>query len=224
MELERPIKNDILFKSQNDNNFDYATINSQTGLNNEHSLFLLIEGYRDASSKLLNELLIAEKVDWLKIDSLIYPILFSFRHYLELIIKDTIRNYNLIDKKISSDEIGFKKEHSILNLWSLLKSRIIENYKDYDKEIYKQCVVENISVENMLIEINNLDEYSFGFRYPFQVVDYGKNIKSKIVYMFGELKIDLHNLNESMSKLINYFEGLNSQSVSILDEIQTVKK
>ena len=76
----------------------------------------------------------------------------------------------------------------------------------------------------MLIEINNLDEFSFGFRYPFQIVDYGKNINSKIVYMFGELKIDLNNLNENMSKLINYFEGLNCQSVHILDEIQTVKE
>ena len=222
--MERPIENDILFKSQSGNNFDYATINSQKGINNEHSLFLLIEGYRDASSKLLNELLIAEKVDWLKIDSLIYPILYSFRHYLELIIKDTIRNYNLIDKKISSDEIGFKKEHSILKLWSLLKNRIIENYNGYDKETIQQCEIENTSVENMLIEINNLDEYSFGFRYPFQVADYGKNINSKIVYMFGELKIDLNNLNTNMSKLINYFEGLNSQSVHLLDEIQTVKE
>lgn len=222
--MERPTEKDILFKSQSGNNFDYATINSQKGLNNEHSLFLLIEGYRDASSKLLNELLTAEKVDWLKIDSLIYPILFSFRHYLELIIKDTIRNYNLIDKKINSDEIGFKKEHSILKLWSLLKSRIVGNYEGYDKETYKQCLAENTSVENMLIEINNLDEYSFGFRYPFQVVDYGKNINSKIVYMFGELKIDLNNLSENMSKLINFFEGLNSQSIHILDEIQTVKQ
>lgn len=222
--MERPIENDILFKSQSGNNFDYATINSQKGINNEHSLFLLIEGYRDASSKLLNELLIAEKVDWLKIDSLIYPILYSFRHYLELIIKDTVRNYNLIDKKISSDEIGFKKEHSLLKLWSLLKSRIIENYNGYDKETIQQCEIENTSVENMLIEINNLDEYSFGFRYPFQVADNGKYINSKIVYMFGELKIDLNNLNANMSKLINYFEGLNSQSVHLLDEIQTVKE
>ena len=84
--------------------------------------------------------------------------------------------------------------------------------------------MENTSVENMLIEINNLDEYSFGFRYPFQVVGDGKNINSKIVYMFGELKIDLNNLNTNMSKLINYFEGLNSQSLHILDEIQTVKE
>ena len=222
--MERPTENDILFKSKNGNNFDYATINSQKGINNEHSLFLLVEGYRDASSKLLNELLTAEKVDWLKIDSLIYPILFSFRHYLELVIKDTIRNYNLIDKKINSDEIGFKKEHSILKLWTLLKNRIVENYEGYDKETIQQCEIENTSVENMLIEINNLDEFSFGFRYPFQIVDYGKNINSKIVYMFGELKIDLNNLNENMSKLINYFEGLNCQSVHILDEIQTVKE
>ena len=222
--MERPTENDILFKSKNGNNFDYATINSQKGINNEHSLFLLIEGYRDASSKLLNELLNAEKVDWFKIDTLIYPILYTFRHYLELIIKDTVRNYNLIDKKISSDEIGFKKEHSIIKLWSLLKNRIIENYNGYDKETIQQCIMENTSVENMLIEINNLDEYSFGFRYPFQVVGDGKNINSKIVYMFGELKIDLNNLNSNMSKLINYFEGLNAQSLHLLDEIQTVKE
>lgn len=219
--MERPIENDILFKSRDGNNFNYATINSQKGINNEHSLFLLIEGYRDASTKLLNDLLNTDDINWMKIDSLIYPIIFSFRHYLELIIKDTIRNYNLIDNKISPDEIGFKKEHSILKLWSLLKDRIIKNYDNLDKEAYNQCEIENFSVENMLNEINNIDENSFGFRYPFQTVGNGKNINSKIDFIFSGLKVDLNNLKSSMSKLINYFDGLNFQSSHLLDKIQS---
>ena len=39
---ERPEANDVLFISQSGNNFDYATINALKGINNEHSLFLLI--------------------------------------------------------------------------------------------------------------------------------------------------------------------------------------
>lgn len=218
---ERPEANDVLFKSQSGNNFNYATINALKGINNEHSLFLLIEGYRNASLKLINELLIVEKGDWLRIDSSIYPILFSFRHYLELILKDTIRNYNIIDNKISSDEIGFKKEHSILKLWLVLKSRIIEDYKE--KEIYDLCAIENNSIEKMLNEINELDEKSFGFRYPFNTLSKDDKINSKISYIFEELKIDLNNLNVKMNKIINYFEGINTNSIVILDNIQTKK-
>lgn len=220
--MDRPVKNDILFKSKDGNNLDYATINRQNGINNENSLFLLIEGYKCASLKLLNEILITDKVDWLKIDSLIYPVLFSFRHYLELIMKDTIRNYNLIDKKISSDEVGFEKGHSILKLWILFKNINAENHSKSDKDTFEQCKIENNSVEMMLNEINNYDENSYSFRYPFKVVGSGDKINSKLVYMFDELKIDINNLNISMLKLINYFDGLNSESMHKLDESQTI--
>ena len=103
--------NDKLFIPQTGINLEYSSINRFNGLNNDHSIFLIVEGYRNASFELLDTLLNDSQLDWLKLDSHIYPLLFLFRHYLEMIVKDTIRYENLISRKINSDEVGFPPEH-----------------------------------------------------------------------------------------------------------------
>ena len=61
-------------------------------------LLLLVEGYRESSFLLLNELTNNHENNWLKIDSFIYPALYLYRHYLEIILKDTLRYYRLLRK------------------------------------------------------------------------------------------------------------------------------
>ncbi len=133
LQIGPPQKEDKLFITNDGCNYEYSLINRRQGINNEHSQFLIIEGYRKASKELLESLLADEDIDWLKLDSKIYPILFLFRHYLEIIIKDTLRYYNILNDMIASDEVGFVKEHSLMTLWKSLKPFLERSYINYDK-------------------------------------------------------------------------------------------
>lgn len=217
--MEVPKKGDKLFIGKSGIGLDYASINRIKGLNNEHSFFLFIEGYRETSKELLDKLIQDKQLDWLKIDSKIYPILFLFRHYLEIIQKDIIRHTNLVKSKSATDEIGFEPEHSLKKLWEQLRPIIEENYQNYDAELKKKCRLGDDAVEELITELDSLDSGSYGFRYPFEKA---QKKDPKIHYALPELTTELKNLRDSMNKLIHYFEGIHSQAIASLDEVQRI--
>lgn len=49
-------------------------------------------------------------------DGYIYPALYCFRHYLELIMKDSIHYFKLNRGEILSDELGYERNHYLLEL------------------------------------------------------------------------------------------------------------
>lgn len=219
-DLERgvPNKGDKLFIDKKEYDYDYASINLFSGINNQHTQFLIIEGYKDVTIELLNQLLNDENIDWLKIDSRIYPIVFLFRHYLEVVLKDTLRYYNILNNNILSDEVGYEKEHSLMNIWQKLKHYLEKNYTNYDNELKNDCIEKDNAVEAIFTEIDDLDKDSFGFRYAFKGT---KFINEKIKYSLPKLSINLQNLQNTIIKMINYFEGINAQVAVFLDEKQT---
>ena len=97
--MEHPDINDTVFLEADGVGHNYASINRGKGIRNESGMFFIIEGYREASFYLLDELIKNHNQDWLKIDSIIYPVLFSFRHYLEVVMKDTLRYHRMIKKR-----------------------------------------------------------------------------------------------------------------------------
>ena len=199
-------------------NYDYSSINSIKGINNDHALFLIAEGYKNATMELLNKLLNDKEIDWLQLDTLIYPVVFLFRHHLEIIMKDTIRYENILEGNSFSDEVGFPIEHSLIDLWIDLRPDIEKRYIHYDEELKKECIEANNTVENMLSEIDNLDKGSYSFRYPFNTPRRGNN---EINYSLPQMSIDLENLKNNMIKLIDYFDGINEQARIALDEKQS---
>lgn len=219
-DLERgvPNKSDRLFINKKGNSYDYASINRFSGLNNEHTQFLIIEGYRDATIELLNQLLHDKEIDWLKIDSRIYPIVFMFRHYLEVILKDTLRHYNILNNNVQSDEVGYEKGHPLMDIWIKLKPNLEKNYAIYDNELQIDCKEKDEAVEIIISEIDNVDKDSFGFRYAYKGT---KSMNEKIKYSLPTMTIDLQNLQNTIIKMINYFEGINAQVAVFLDEKQT---
>lgn len=87
LEKGMPQKGDKIFVEKNGLDFDYASINTTRGINNHHSEFLIIEGYRESAKELLDNLLSDKDIDWLTIDSKIYPVIFLIRHYLNQFLK-----------------------------------------------------------------------------------------------------------------------------------------
>jgi hypothetical protein len=209
---------DKLFIPQTGLDMEYSSINRVVGGNNDGSIYLIVEGYKEASFELINNLLNDTKIDWLKLDSKIYPLVFLFRHYLEMILKDTIRYENLISKKNYSDEVGFPPSHSLIELWKELKPMIQKRYTLYDENLKKECKENDEVVEKLLTEIEDIDGGSYAFRYPFN-----KPTKTdkRIRYSLPFMTINLQNLKNMMQNLSDYFEGINEQARVSLDEIQS---
>jgi hypothetical protein len=201
---------DSFFVEATGNNYDYASINRTNDATNSTALLLLVEGYREASFKLLSELTQNHNNDWSKIDSFIYPALYVYRHYLELILKDTLRYYRLLKGEISAEQTGFANQHSLLELWKELKDHL-ENTIGHEAD----SILNRDIVEKLLTEFDSKDRRSFAFRYPFNAT---KLFTAPATISLSSFSIDLINLENICKKLSNYFEGINWRVAAMLDE------
>lgn len=123
-------------------------------------------------------------------DGLIYPALFSFRHYLELTMKDSL-NHNLGTSKVADDVI--KREHSLKKLWTALLPYI---EKGEDKEI----------MQKLIYEINNVDSSSETFRYPYEVDEDGNR---RLPHIDQTRLNDVVKLKFVMLKMYRFMDGIN---------------
>lgn len=184
-------ENDELIKeSENPNN---SIINRSININR----VFVPESYISNSILLLN--LIQLSNDNRIRDGYIFPALFGFRQYLELTMKDSIHNFKVALRECNDSQAGFKREHSLTNLWDTLNKMILrfENNNPDLKVIGK-----------LISEFDSVDESSIAFRYFYQL-DNKYNIKPHIL----DCKcIDINNLREVELKIYRFMEGINELS------------
>lgn len=158
------------------------------------------DGYYYASKTIVNRLLTT--TDKEKKDSLIYPALFLFRQYLELIMKDTIHNYKVAEGEIADEQHGYKSEHSLETTWQQLKEYLPQNVEEERNAV--------IATEQLIKEVNKLDHDSMSTRYPHKK---GKTPESVTQDSFNKAyRVDVKNMYNVMLKLNNYFEGISELS------------
>lgn len=125
-------------------------------------------------------------------DGLIYPALFSFRHYLELVMKDSIKQYR---NGVPAD-CAIKREHNLMVIWNEFQSYI---EKGEDKEI----------MEKLINEVNMIDPTSEIFRYPYLIDTEGylsmPDVKQTRLNNIKSLKT-------IMLKMYRFLDGENSLS------------
>ena len=126
-------------------------------------------------------------------DSYIFSAFYCFRHYLELMMKDSIHYFKFNRGEISSDELGYSdKEHGLFNLWNSLR-----NFLDDNSLVKRVCKI--------IKELDDLDKGSTTFRYAF------KHNNGRIVkYDYSATMIDVSELKKRVLQLYNFFEGVNS--------------
>jgi hypothetical protein len=170
---------------------------------------LFPEGYFNAALLVLDKLASSNSAG--EKDSLIYPALFNFRHYLELTIKDSIYNFTKKKRRKKKCFFSFCKNkknqtikypygHKLKPLWKKLKSLIPDFPSDSTDD----------TVDKLIKELDKLDKNSMTFRYVFQIAK-PKDTKNKLI--INEAKdVDVENLKIIMCKLYNYFEGISCLS------------
>ncbi len=162
--------------------------------------------YTDAYKYAADTLVEYAKRDKTSINFLIFPILFLYRHYIELALKQLIYTAS---KYLDNTQYSFNS-HDLISLWETTKELILKlvNVID-DFNIPKN---ELIAVENQIKQFDSLDRSSMTFRYP---IDKNGNV-------FKNLSdyINIENVRQIMDGLFSWFYGL----VCFIDEYQELKK
>ena len=154
-------------------------------------------GYASAATALLNLIKISN--DRFVRESYLNPVMFCFRQYLELSMKDSILRFRFMRKKANKDESKVQG-HDLQNLWDGLVKYITK-----DKAV--------ISIGNLIKEFNDVDKSGTLFRYNEFLT---KNICDEERKM---PLIDVDNLYTRILQMYNFFEGVNELARNGQDEM-----
>lgn len=148
------------------------------------------DGYMKASATLINQCQSAgDRADR---HELVYPILFCYRHGLELAIKWIINRYGRYASIPKEDYI----HHNLLQLWKVCKQVILEVGSDGEDEAL-------LAVEQVVKDFHDLDKGSFSFRYSTDV--------NGAVIALPNVPFDLENIKNVMEAVNNLFIGADGQ-------------
>lgn len=159
---------------------------------------LMQNGYASTSVLLLNIIKLSN--DRFLKESYINPIMFSFRQYLELTMKDSLLRFRLWRKNPSRGEANLDG-HNLFILWRDLKQYIGPE----DKEVKR--------IGKLVEELNAADEDGTLFRYNEFLTN---TIKNKEI---TRPLIDIDMLYLRILQMYNFFEGINTLARNGLDEI-----
>jgi len=183
-----PKKGDRLLRSSNDWNKAVEFVSSPIS-KHVH----LWDGYMRAAAGLI-ELCTQDGYEHER-HFVIYPILFNYRHGLELAMKWVVLMYG------GKGLAGIDEDHDLWKLWKQCK-KIVEKYDANNQETEK-------IVEKIIKEFHDLDKVGITFRYG-----WGKNGKE---IKLPDHLVDLENIRDVMEGVAGYFTGLDGW----LDDLQS---
>lgn len=153
------------------------------------------DGYKRASDILVQDVLKTGT----KKNFLIYPIVFLYRHYLELCLKDILRNSSILTGRIPD----ISGHHGISDIWNACKKIILElQSAEEDSSINLDIISQCIS------EFQKYDPEATAFRYPMNKK--GKNSLANLK------RINLLNFSEVGNKLSNAIGSLSEWAYVLL--------
>ena len=147
------------------------------------------EGYIKAGATLVDQ---CEHSDNLERHQLVYPILFCYRHGLELAMKWIIGQYGRFAQIVPADHM----HHDLWKLWGVCKNVILQVGSDGENESLR-------AVEQVVKDFHDLDRGSFSFRYSID--------KKGMVISLPDVSFDLANIKDVMEGVNNLFTGADGQ-------------
>ena len=189
--FEYPDSKDKLFDGNSPRSIYNVCITETRGANFAYSSGYLI------GAKLLSRMAIFTRCN---IDQLIYPIIFMYRHYLEIILKDLIRQ-GLNIKGETPDQIltDVLNGHNLMKLWNKFKPFFeeVSGRNESFSEVRK-------GVESYLNQINKVDPESMAFRYE-------KTKDRSRASLSGEINVNIVDFCNKMEKLTGLLEGVSCE-------------
>jgi hypothetical protein len=198
-----PRKGDVLFRDDLPDWPNNACLNSTFG----DDQLAYTEGYRRGANRLLRHV-IEEQTDQ---DFLLYPIIFLYRHHIELILKRLIvRAPYLIDRELTETEKKHLGGHRLDLLWQDLKPMFTQICEAAGWGRPNQDDIDGI--EDYIRQMVKLDPESFTFRYA--------RSKKGDPSLPADLKrINLRHFGEVMERLASHLDGIDS-ATSHIEEVK----
>jgi hypothetical protein len=150
---------------------------------------------------------------------LFYPIVFMYRHYVELMLKKLIvaldepgirRSPELSEEQRKKLCQG-RKAHSLQMLWDLVRERL---------KALGTGTPEDIEGVNFYIrQLDEIDPGAVSFRYTNAIEETKARLKKA---QKAGLDVDIHTFAEAMDRLANYLEGVDNQlwaSIEVYNEM-----
>lgn len=126
-------------------------------------------------------------------DPFVLPLMFLWRHLIEVTLKDLIREFReLFFEELSATEAKALRDHKLPDLWQIASSHVR----------LLGCGSGEISnLDAIFEEIHHVDPYADGFRYPFRRDGETKNLEG----LPGT--IDIEALNDSLRGALNFLSA-----------------
>jgi hypothetical protein len=160
-----------------------AVLDRRPGIGDFHA-----QGYRRAAEVLVRRFLEDPHGTAGERDSLVLPILFLFRHYLEIRFKDII----VYGRVLSGKPAQWRRGHDLQALW--------EEARQLCEAVYGADVLEQLtSVGECVVEVSQLDPDSTSFRYP-------RDAKGRP--LFEHLVIGFRNLRSTIASVGDCLDGV----------------
>lgn len=147
---------------------------------------LYIVGYKEAGDSLVNS--VADRRG--TADSLIFPLVFLYRHYIELRLKSLLHDgHRLLDKEYKQ-----KSEHQLSKLWPKVRDILVEVWPDGNKD-------DLTALDSLINQFEKVDPRSTTFRYP-------KDLDGNNSLKMDSPRVNLRNLKEVVGAMAIILEGL----------------
>jgi hypothetical protein len=175
-----PTAGDQLFEASGDVQ-EVANLNSPFG----PTIWRMAEGYKSGSDILVDHAL-EVRFDHER-DRLSFPIVFGYRHFIELSLKHILAEYG--------PHVGVKpnwRSHNLMTLWASVVN-VLDAYGTIDPDDADEAVF------SCIVEFSKIDPNSFSFRYPTD--------RTGSLIAFDENNLNLGTLKETVDGLANYFEA-----------------
>jgi hypothetical protein len=134
----------------------------------------------------------------------IYPVLFLYRHYIELELKSLMMTCGKI---LQLEHPDFGNDHDLLSLWSKLKQMLPPDHLALENAVH---------VERILTEFSTIDPKSMDTRYGLR-----KDLKTPAIS--NPIDISISQLRQTMDRLEGEFRVLDAVVVEIEREERRLK-
>lgn len=165
--------------------------------------WIYASGYKKAADILVDNIMSLASGTRNPIDYLVFPIVFLYRQYIELTLKQIIR----VGIGLHKQQHPFPKHHELDELW--WQARAILEKDSSSKEDLD-------TVESLIAELAAIDPSSEAFRYPIDKLGRKSIVQEQVL-------INVRHLKEIMSRLANFLDGCSDSllvQLQLLDEIE----
>ena len=172
----------------------------------ENSWCIYADGFKRGA-----ELLIEHVESTYEVNTVIFPVLFLYRQYIELSLKEAIGYGRYLEKLPQTPPGG----HDLKNLWGEAKAYVRKNISDV-------CYAELDSIEKLILDIHTIDPTSEGSRYP--VVKKRGTSRRGPSFSYNSPRINLDELSDSIKAVSEFLNKVNnclSAAQDLQSEFQT---